>query len=148
MKDTKTEKTQVDARELFERAKADIAADMKSRGIGAILWAVGSVNFHYLPEVVVGQDHGKDVVVTVSGIYRVGDDLYLMEQGVAPRSVDDYYNKNTEVRPDVVTLTEKQALQQLGTPDSQRGFTRQGTVQQWLTIADCYFEALTLTNDV
>lgn len=131
-----------DAQALFVQAKTDIASDMKSRGIGAILWDNRQASFHFPPEVVVD---GK--TWTVKGIYRIREELYLIGDK-AKASVDNYYDKDTEVPPVVVTLTEAQAQQQLGEPTLDRGFTQDGTIPEWLTVADCYFEALALDNDI
>lgn len=140
-------KTQKEADELFAQAKSDISADMRSRDIGAIIWDTASADFHYLPNVDVEQPDGKRHVEKIMGIYRHGDGLYLIEQGKADVSIDNYYTKGVDVRPVVVTLTERQARDQLGSPIPSRGYTDQGDVEEWLTVADCYFEALTLDND-
>ena len=57
-------------------------------------------------------------------------------------SVDAFYNPGSEVRPTVVTLTPDKARIELGDPEGVEGFTLQGSLEEWLTVADCYFEAL------
>ena len=56
--------------------------------------------------------------------------------------MDDFYDPDREVKPAVVTLTPDRAAKALGDPDREKGYTRQGTLEEWLAIADCYFEAL------
>lgn len=148
--DTKAEAGHADrvmADELFAQAKSDIAADMKSRGIGAIIWDNNQTGFHYPPIVTLSETDGSTAVWKVQGIYRVREALFLIGPK-APVDMKNYYNPNTETRPIVVTLTEKEALDQLGEPTVERGFTDGGDVEQWLSIADAYFEALTLNNDI
>lgn len=137
-----------EAEALFAQARMDIAADMKSRGIGAIIWDTTSTQFHYLPVISLDKNTGERENVNIMGIYRVGEALFLIEQGKADVSISNYYEAGVEERPVVVTLTEAQAEQQLGSPNPERGFTADGGVEEWLTVADCYFEALTLNNDV
>lgn len=136
-----------DAQALFERAKQDIAADMKSRDIGVILWDNARAGFHYPPVVSVSDSDGHTKVWEIHGIYRVDETLYLIGPGAAV-TVDRYYTKGVDTPPAVVTLNEDRAMRELGIPNMGRGYTRQGDVQEWLTIADCYFEALTLANEI
>lgn len=151
MKDTDVKNvesaTQAEAEALFQQAKDDIAADMRSRDIGAIMWDNEQADFHFPPVVEVTDSEGKKTPWKIHGIYRVDDTLFLIGQGAAA-GVENYYKPGIETRPVVVTLTEDQATRQLGIPNEGRGYTRQGDVQQWLSIADCYFEALTLNNDI
>ncbi|MCM1320386.1 MAG: hypothetical protein NC217_08435 [Muribaculaceae bacterium] len=140
-------RNQADAQVLFERAKEDIALDMKSRDIGAIMWDNAQAGFHYPPEVTVTNSDGKSSVWTIHGIYRVSDTLYLIGPGAAV-GVDNYYKKGITVKPIVHTMTEDEAERTIGIPNEGRGYTTQGTVQEWLTIADCYFAALNLINKI
>lgn len=41
-----------------------------------------------------------------------------------------------------VFLTEDAAREQLGDPNAVKGYTTQGSAEEWAAIADCYFEAL------
>lgn len=136
-----------DARLLFEQAKADICADMKSRDIGAILWDNDRAGFHFPPAVKLQYPDSKTSVWTIQGIYRIEDSIFLMSDKTEV-NVNKYYEPGIEEPPSVVTLTQSQALKQLGDPTEARGYTRQGSIQEWLTIADCYFEALALNNDI
>ena len=141
-------KNEVMSGELFLQAKDAIATDMRARGIGAIMWDCESDRFAYLPRVAVFAPGSFERVAEIGGIYRRGNSLFLMERGRAPVSVDDYYDKDAEKRPLVVTLTEEQACAQLGEPGDHRGLTECGSVEDWLTVADCYFEALVINNDI
>ncbi|MDE6335832.1 MAG: hypothetical protein K2L34_04605 [Muribaculaceae bacterium] len=135
-------KDSVDA--LFAKAKSDMIADMKSRGIGAILWNNATAGFQYLPVVVCHskKDPSKTREATIMGLYRYNDVLYLIEEDRAPFSFDDFWNQDTEAAPTVVTLTEDIARKDLGDPETVKGFTTQGTLEEWTAIADCYFQAL------
>lgn len=129
---------------LFAQAKNGIIADMKSRGIGAIIWNNATAGFHYIPEVVCHKkdDPSKTRVATVMGLYRYDDTLYLIEEDRAPVTFDDFWNPDTEAAPTVVTLTEDIARKDLGDPETVKGYTTQGTLEEWTAVADCYFEAL------
>ena len=41
-----------------------------------------------------------------------------------------------------MTLTPDMAQSQLGDPTEKNGYTDNATNEEWLAIADCYFEAL------
>lgn len=66
------ENTNKQVSELFSDAKAALVADMKSRGIGAIIWNNETAGFPYLPEVVCHskKDPEKSRVATIMGLYR------------------------------------------------------------------------------
>lgn len=131
------------AQKLFNQAIANLARDMKSREIGAILWDNKTADFHYIPEVTVTDAKtGKSDVIRVMGLYLYGDTVYLIEEDAVPVELTNFYTHGVEVPPTVVTLTEDAALSQFGDPDSVAGFTREASDEEWLTIADCYFEAL------
>lgn len=136
--------TQQAVADLLAKAKGDLMENMQQRGIGAIVWDNSTAGFHYIPAVVVKdpKDPGKNETVTISGLYRYDGELYLLEEDSAPVSVDQLYNHDTEVKPTVVTLTEETAEKELGDPKNAKGFTTEGSLEEWLTIADCYFEAL------
>lgn len=136
-----------DARLLFEQAKADICEDMKTRDIGAIFWNNDRAGFHFPPEVKLENQNEKPDVWRIQGIYRIEDSLFLMSDK-ADINTDNYYNPDAEIPPTVVTLTPEQALKELGVPTQARGYTQQGSIREWLSIADCYFEALSLNNDI
>ncbi len=129
---------------LFAQAKQGIIDDMKSRGIGAIIWNNATAGFHYIPEVVCHKkdDPTKTRVATVMGLYRYNDVLYLIEEDRAPITFDDFWDPDTEAAPTVVTLSEDIAGKDLGDPEAVKGFTTQGTLEEWTAVADCYFEAL------
>ncbi len=130
---------------LLGKALQDLIADMKSREIGAIIWDVPSAGFQYLPEVTV-EDNGKSRVARITGLYRYDGVLYLIEEDAAGVSVDNYYDKDSEVKPVVVTLTEDVARKDLGDPRSEKGYTTQGSLEEWVVVADDYYQALTEYN--
>lgn len=138
-----TNLNQAESQALFAKAKKAMADDMEARNIGAIIWDNSTAGFHQLPEIqLVSPENGKESVARITGLYRYNGDLYLMEEDKVNVSVDDFYNRDTEVKPTVVTLTEDMAEKSLGNPDEERGYTRQGTLEEWIVISDCYFEAL------
>lgn len=131
------------ANELFARAKAAIATDMEARGIGAIIWDNSTAGFHQLPEILhVSTRTGKERVARIEGLYNYEGEVYLIEEDRADVNIDNFYNKNTEVKPTVVTLSPDMAVKSLGNPDDERGYTRQGSLEEWTVITDCYYEAL------
>lgn len=137
-------RNQVESQALFAEAKKKIIEDMATREIGAIIWDNSTAGFHQIPEIEhISTRTGKERVARITGLYAYKDTLYLIEEDRAGVSVDNFYNHNTEVKPTVVTLTEDMAVKSLGDPDEERGYTRQGTLEEWLVITDCYFEALT-----
>lgn len=124
-------------------AKDKLAEDMRKRDIGAIIWNIGEAGFHYIPEVVVGCDkNGQDIVKRITGLYAYRDDLYAIEEGIRGTDIRNFYTKGVDVPPVVVTLTKDMAEKELGVPDKEQGYTTEGSASEWLTIADCYFEAL------
>ena len=128
----------------FADAKQAMLEDMKERGIGAVIWDNATAGFHFLPEVVCHskKEPGKTRVAQVMGVYRYKDVLYLIEEDRAPIKFKDFWNPDTEAAPTVVTLTEDIAIKDLGDPEAVKGYTVQGTLEEWTAIADCYFEAL------
>lgn len=127
--------------QLLAQAQQAMADDMKARGIGAIIWDNAQAGFHFMPAVVVRQGD-KATVDRITGLYLSDGQVWLIEEDKSKVSVDEFYNHDTEVRPVVVTLTESVAEKDLGTPDPAKGYTRQGSLEEWTAIADCYFEAL------
>lgn len=129
---------------LLEKAKQDIIIDMKSRGIGAIIWNIATAGFPQLPEIVhrSTKDPEKTRVARIMGLYHYQGVLYEIEEGRAPIKFDDFWNRDTEAAPTVVTLSEDGALKALGDPNAVKGYTTQGSLEEWLVIADCYFRAL------
>lgn len=130
------------ARALFSQAIARIADDMRDREIGAILWNNSTAGFHYIPEVTVEGKNDRTEVLRVMGLYLYEDTLYLVEEGKAPVELTEFFTDGVEVPPVVVTLTEDSALRHLGDPEGRKGYTTEATNEEWLVIADCYFEAL------
>lgn len=126
---------------LLEDAKKALAANMQQRGIGLIVWNLASSGFHYIPELTVASEKGTEVV-HVSGIYRDGTELYLLEEGKAPVSTADLYDPDSQVAPTVATLSEAAAAKRIGNPAEAKGLTPDATLNEWLVVADCYFEAL------
>lgn len=128
---------------LVAQAKLKLGEDMKSRDIAAIIWNIGEAGFHYIPEIVVGQDkNGVDIVKRITGLYVERDDVYAIEEGTPGTDITEFYTKGVDVPPIVITLTKDMAEKELGNPEKEPGFTRAGSGREWLTIADCYFEAL------
>lgn len=128
---------------LFMQAKESILNDMQARGLGAIIWDNARAGFHQIPEIVhVSAKDGKERVTRIQGLYVYDGDLYLIEEDRAHVSIDNYYNHDTEVKPTVVTLSKDMAQGSLGNPHNEKGFTDQGSLEEWTVIADCYFEAL------
>ncbi len=123
---------------LLNQAKNNLIADMAGRGLAAIIWDNATAGFHYLPVATLGE--GK--VVNISGLYAYDGELYLIEEDCAKANIDRYYDQDSQVRPTVVTLTPSVAAGDLGTPTPEDGFTQTATLEEWLGIADCYFEAL------
>lgn len=132
--------------ELLDKACQDLIKDMQNREIGAIIWDLSTVGFHYIPEVRVSDAGGKEKVVRVTGLYRYDGVLYLIEEDASGVNVDNYYNPDSEVKPTVVILTEDVAAKDLGSPVNGKGYTTEGSIEEWLAVADCYFEALAEYN--
>ncbi len=141
MENTKTYRNSVN--QLLANAKQELAANMADRNIGAIIWNLQTAGFHYIPEIVHhSAQKDKTRVARITGLYACNGQLYLIEEDRSDVSVDEFYEPGVEVRPTVVTLTPAKAQEHLGDPDARKGFTQQGTLEEWLAIADCYFEAL------
>lgn len=131
------------AARLFTDARQELAADMKNRGIGMILWDLSTAGFHYIPEILHrSESKGTSRIARIEGLYLYDGEIYLIEEDRAPVSIDQFYNPDTEVPPTVVTLSEDAAVKTLGDPEAVKGYTQQGSLEEWLAIADCYFEAL------
>lgn len=123
---------------LLDKAKKDMIADMESRQIGAILWDNATAGFRYLPVATLAS--GK--VVNISGLYHYADNLYLVEEDNPRADINNFYDRDSEVKPTVVCLSDSVATSDLGNPATEDGFTLGGTMEEWLAIADCYFQAL------
>lgn len=127
---------------LLGQAKDEMIENMKSRNIGAIIWNIREAGFHYIPEIVVSDNNGDPKTVRVTGLYHFNGNLYAIEEDAAGISVDQFYREGIDVPPVVVTLSEDKATEHLGDPDGKAGYTTAGTLEEWVAIADCYFEAL------
>lgn len=132
------------AHDLLAKAKDAIINDMTSRGIGAVIWNNASAGFHQIPEILHHSEKtpGKTRVARIMGLYHYEGVLYEIEEDRAPVKFDDFWNKDTEAEPTVVTLSEDIAVKDLGDPRDVKGYTVQGSLEEWVVIADCYFEAL------
>lgn len=137
MENTQTQ----DVAALIANAKGKLADDMKERGIGAILWNISTAGFHFIPEILITDGSGSKTV-RIMGLYNYDEELYAIEEGTAPAHLTNFYTEGVEVPPVVVTLTEDLASEELGIPSASRGYTTEGSSEEWLAIADCYFEAL------
>lgn len=127
---------------LFNQAIERLRDDMQTREIGAILWDNATAGFHYIPEITLTDKDGKQSVIRVMGLYIFDDTIYIIEEGMAPVELTEFYTDGVEVPPTVVTLTPDSAREHLGDPSREKGFTTKASDQEWLVIADCYFEAL------
>lgn len=127
--------------QLLENAKEAIVKDMNARGIGAIIWDLSTAGFHYIPEITVG-DGDKSRTVRITGLYSYDGTLYMIEEDKGDISVDQFYKPGIEAQPTVVTLTPGSALDNIGNPENKPGYVSGGSLEEWLVIADCYFEAL------
>lgn len=137
-----SQNNQEGAVDLLAKAKSDLAADMTHRGIGAIIWDNSTAGFKCLPELALPAGGEEPEVVSVTGIYNYNGTLYLIEEGKSGVSVDSYYNHDTEVKPEVVSLSLDRAGEEFGDPADRKGFTTYGDLEEWLAIADCYYQAL------
>ena len=132
---------------LLDKAKADLRANMTERGIAAIIWDVEEAGFHYIPEVSLPDSTEEDPkVARVTGLYAYDNDLYLILE-TADLDLEEFYNPDTEVRPTVVTLSSDLAAKYLGDPKGNEGYDNAGDLEEWLAVADCYFEALAEEGD-
>ena len=126
----------------LQRAIDELKANMAERGIAAIIWDVEEAGFHYIPEVSLPDSTEEDPkVARVSGLYSYGNNLYLILE-TAGIDINEFYNPDSEVRPTVVTLSSDLAAKYLGDPKGKEGFDKDGDLEEWLAVADCYFEAL------
>lgn len=134
--------------DLLAKAKQDLADNMADRGIGAIIWDNASAGFHYLPELELPLKEGQENpdTVRIMGIYDYKGALYLIEEDNSGININDFYNHDTEAKPVVVTLTPDIAGGEFGDPAGKPGFTQDGDLEEWLAVADCYFEALAEDN--
>lgn len=128
--------------DLLGNAKSDLMKNMTQRGIAAIIWDVEEAGFHFIPEVSLPDSTEEDPkVARVTGLYAYADELYLILE-TADLDFEEFYNPDTEVRPTVITLSADLASKYLGNPDGREGFDPDGDLEEWLAVADCYFEAL------
>lgn len=123
---------------LLDQARENLKKNMIDRNMAAIIWDLASAGFHYIPSVTL--ENGK--VVRITGLYVADNDLYLIDEECKRANIDNFYDPDTEVRPTVVCLTPNVAPGDLGNPSEEDGFTRAGSLEEWLVVADCYFEAL------
>lgn len=131
-----------DENKLLDQAVEGIREDMAARDLGAIIWDNATAGFHYLPDVVTGRKDDKDIVVRVTGLYRYDGNLYMIAEGVKDADISNFYDKGVDVAPTVVTLTQNKAEELFGDPVAKEGFISDATLEEWLVIADDYFEAL------
>lgn len=136
------ETTAANSAKLFQQAIRRLTDDMQTREIAAILWDNATAGFHFIPETTLTDKDGKTQVIRVMGLYDYQGTLYLIEEGTAPVELTEFYTDGVDVPPTVVTLTADSATRYLGNPAKERGFTTRASDEEWLTIADCYFEAL------
>ena len=130
------------AADLLGKAKVDLMANMDQRGIAAIIWDLEEAGFHFIPEVSLPDSTEEDPkVARVTGLYAYGGDLFLILE-TADLNFEEFYNPDTEVRPTVITLSADLASKYLGDPRKQEGYDSEGDLEEWLAVADCYFEAL------
>lgn len=130
-----------DKAKLLAKAQSGMLEDMKARQIGAIIWDNTRAGFHYLPEISIS-DGDKTETVNITGLYACNNTLYLIEEGEKAAEISNFYTEGVEVAPTVVTLSPNSAESIFGNPEKNRKFSTGGTLEEWLVIADCYFEAL------
>lgn len=123
---------------LLAEAKENLVKNMAARNMGAIIWDLASAGFHFIPSVTL--ENGK--VLRVTGLYVYDNSLYLIDEDCKRANIDNFYDPDTEVKPTVLCLTPNVAAGDLGTPSEADGFTQSGSLEEWLVVADCYFEAL------
>ncbi len=129
--------------DLFGKAKQDLYEDMQSRGIAAIIWDNAMAGFDYIPEINLAEDEQEmPDTARIMGLYAYDGLLYLIEEDKARINFNDFYNRDSEVKPVVVTLSKDSALKELGNPAEEPGYTTAGSLEEWLAVADCYYEAL------
>lgn len=132
-----------DTPRLLEKAMEKMTEDMKARGIGAMIWSIPETGFHYIPEIVVSSSDGSpERTARITGLYVFRGTVYAIEEDKSGVSTDSFYRPGVDVRPVVVTLSETKAGELFGVPSEEKGFTTQGTLEEWVAVADCYFEAL------
>lgn len=128
---------------LLDKAKADLMENMKERDIAAIIWDLSEAGFPYLPEIELPDSTPEDPkTVRITGLYSYKGKLYIIEEDVADIDFEDFYNPDNEVKPVIVSLTPDLAAKYLGNPEEEKGYTTDGDLEEWLAIADCYFQAL------
>lgn len=137
MKDTKP-------RSELHQALRQLADDMKSREIGAIIWNIPDAGFHFIPEISLTESNGQTEAVRITGLYVYQNKVYAIEEDKPGVDMEHFYRQGIDVPPVAVTLTESKAFELFGTPSESRGLTCQGSLEEWTAIADCYFEALNL----
>ncbi len=130
--------------DLLAKAKSDLAENMTDRGIGAMLWDLATAGFPYLPEIEIPseKDTEEPETVGVMGIYNYEGELYLIEEGISGVDFDKFYNSDTEAKPSIITLSPDSAQKTFGDPKERKGFNPGGNLEEWLAVADCYFQAL------
>ncbi|MDE6217614.1 MAG: hypothetical protein K2F64_01280 [Muribaculaceae bacterium] len=129
--------------DLLAKAKQDLAENMQERGIGAIIWDNSTADFHYIPEIELPSEDAENPDVTrIMGIYNYNGTLWLIEEDKSGVDINNFYNHDTETKPVVVTLTPDVAAGEFGDPEGKPGFSADGDLDEWLAVADCYFEAL------
>lgn len=133
--------TNQDKSRLLNNAKDGLISDMEARQIGAIIWDNSRAGFHYLPEITVNED-GKKKTVRITGLYVYDKTLYIIDEGEKAADINNFYTQGVDVVPTVVTLSPDSALNTFGNPSSNENFQTGGSLEEWLVIADCYFEAL------
>lgn len=129
--------------DIFAQTRRDLADDMDARGIGAIIWDNATAGFHFIPEINLAADDAEQPdCARVAGLYEYDGTLYLIEEDKGAFDFNDFYDADTEVRPSVVTLSPAIARKMLGDPTKREGFSTGGSIEEWLTVTDCYYEAL------
>lgn len=127
---------------LLDKAKSQMAQDMKARELGAVIWDNASAGFHFIPELIINDPKtGKPRTVRVTGLYLFEDNVYAIEEDTGI-NVRHFYTPGIDVPPTVVTLSPSKADEEFGMPTQEKGFTIEGSLEQWVAVADCYFEAL------
>ena len=127
---------------LLDKALGQLAEDMENRELGAIIWNLATAGFHYLPELSVPGKNGETETIRVTGLRLADGKIFAIKEGLEDADISNFYTPEIDVPPVVVTLTPSMARETLGNPEGKQGSYTGGTTEEWLAIADCYFEAL------
>ncbi len=142
MKDTRTYRDS--AGRLLLNAKAEAPGRREGAQHRRDNMGLARAGFHYVPEIVHHSlEKDKTRVARVTGLYACGDGLWLIEEDRSPVSVDAFYNPGSEVRAYGGYAHSRQGPHRTRRSGGGRGgLHASGSLEEWLTVADCYFRGL------